>query len=112
MVDIMKIKFNEKFKNHVYSTCPILPRYHATFGEPIERQEMSSEIENSKVADNKKEEGKKLLGRIDEIFYNEKLEYYFVKDDFNEYIMFDCALLDMKSLETEVLKIGSFYINK
>ena len=35
-----------------------------------------------------------------------------VKDDFGIHIMFDAAFLDIKSLEKEVLKICSFYIQK
>jgi hypothetical protein len=31
-----KFKYKGKFNNKVYSTCPIVPRFHATFGEPIE----------------------------------------------------------------------------
>jgi hypothetical protein len=29
----------------MWSTCPILPKFHITFGEPIERQEVSTEFE-------------------------------------------------------------------
>ena len=29
----------------IYSTCPIIPKYHTTFGEPIDRQEISAERE-------------------------------------------------------------------
>lgn len=35
-----------------------------------------------------------------------------MKDDFDKHIMFDSALLDMKLMEEEVLKIVSYYINK
>lgn len=69
-------------------------------------------MQNARVSDNKKEEGKKLLGRIDDISFNDKFGLYFVKDDFGLHIMFDSALFDMKCLEQEVLKICSFYINK
>jgi hypothetical protein len=44
--------------------------------------------------------------------FNEKLEMYLVKDDFGVHIMYDSALLDMKSFEEEVLKISSYYISK
>ena len=37
LIDIMKIKFNEKFQNFIFSTCPIIPRFHTTFGEPLDR---------------------------------------------------------------------------
>lgn len=36
LVDMKKFKFKGKFNNKIFSTCPIIPRFHATFGEPIE----------------------------------------------------------------------------
>lgn len=38
-------KFKGKFCNKIYSTCPVLPRFHATFGEPVEFQPMNVEFE-------------------------------------------------------------------
>jgi hypothetical protein len=67
---------------------------------------------SNKNSDNKKDEGKKLLGRMDQIYYNEILGIYLVKDDFGKHILFDSTLLDMKLMEQEVLRIVSFYINK
>jgi hypothetical protein len=67
---------------------------------------------SNKNSDNKKDEGKKLLGRMDQIYYNETLGIYLVKDDFGKHILFDSSLLDMKLMEQEVLRIISFYINK
>lgn len=69
-------------------------------------------MEGYQNSDNKKEEGKKLLGRVDNIIYNPDLQTYFVKDDFGKFIMYDAALLDSKLLEDEILKVVSFYINK
>ncbi len=67
---------------------------------------------SNKNSDNKKDEGKKLLGRMDQIYYNETLSLYLVKDDFGKHILYDSALLDMKLMEQEVLRIVSFFINK
>ena len=67
---------------------------------------------SNKNSDNKKDEGKKLLGRMDQIYFNETLSIYMVKDDFGKHILFDCALLDMQLMEQEVLRIVSYYINK
>jgi len=36
VVDMKKFKYKGKFDNKCYSTSPILPRMHATFGEPIQ----------------------------------------------------------------------------
>ena len=49
---------------------------------------------------------------MDQIYYNETLGIYLVKDDFGKHILFDSSLLDMKLMEQEVLRIISFYINK
>jgi len=62
--------------------------------------------------DVKKEEGKKLLGRADKIFQHEQTGLNLVKDDFGVCLLYDAALADMGSMETEILKICSFYINK
>mmetsp|Transcript_23046 Transcript_23046/g.22433 ORF Transcript_23046/g.22433 Transcript_23046/m.22433 type:complete len:85 (+) Transcript_23046:2030-2284(+) len=82
MVDMMKVKFNDKFKSFIFSTCPIIPRFHLAFGEPLERQEVSAELEKAKLSDNKKEEGKKLMGRVDTIYFCDKHDLYLVKDDY------------------------------
>ena len=112
LVDMMKVKFNDRFKNYVFSTCPVIPRFHMAFGEPLERQEVSAEIEKSKLSDNKKEEGKKLMGRVDNIYFCEKNDLFMVRDDFQAHLMYDAAIMDLQSLEEEALKICSFYIAK
>lgn len=52
------------------------------------------------------------MGRIDHIELNEITHEVYVKDDFGVYIMYDCVLQDMQSLEGELCKIASFYLNK
>lgn len=37
LIDIHKYKFNDRFKNFIFSSCPIIPRFHSTFGEPLDR---------------------------------------------------------------------------
>jgi hypothetical protein len=51
LLDINKYRFNKKMTNFLNSTCPLVPKYHATFGQPIERQEISTEIDNAKNTD-------------------------------------------------------------
>jgi hypothetical protein len=36
LYDMKKYKYKGKFCNKIYSTCPVLPRFHSTFGEPVE----------------------------------------------------------------------------
>jgi hypothetical protein len=42
---------------------------------------------------------------------SEKKEIYVV-DDYGMYLMFDCSLDDMISLDKELLKISTFYVKK
>jgi len=35
-----------------------------------------------------------------------------VKDDFGIHVLYDAAFSDMRTMETEILKICSFYVNK
>ncbi|CDW83349.1 UNKNOWN [Stylonychia lemnae] len=112
LVDMKKYKFKGKFNNKVFSTCPSIPRFHATFGEPIEFQPYNVELERIGSIKHATDEGVKLLGRVDHIEVDAKNREVFVKDDFGLYIMYDCSFQDMKDLEEEILKIGSFYIAK
>jgi hypothetical protein len=52
------------------------------------------------------------LNRVDFVELNEKLQEVYVKDDFGVYILYDCVLQDMHSIEEELCKLGSYFINK
>lgn len=54
----------------------------------------------------------KYLNRVDHIEINEKRSEVYVKDDFNIYIMYECAVTDMRALEQELLRVGSYYISR
>jgi hypothetical protein len=45
LIDIKQYRFNGLTQNQMWSTCPVLPKFHVTFGEPVERQEASTEFE-------------------------------------------------------------------
>lgn len=49
---------------------------------------------------------------MDHFEINEKTREVHVKDDFGIYILYECSMQDMRDLEDELLKIGSFYISK
>jgi hypothetical protein len=105
-------KYKGKFCNKIYSTCPVLPRFHATFGEPVEFQPLNVEMERQGGQQHISDEGARLLGRIDHFEISKETREVWVKDDFGIYIMQECAMQDMRDLEEELLKIGSFYIAK
>ena len=54
---------------------------------------------SNKNSDNKKDEGKKLLGRMDQIYCNETLGIYLVKDDFGIHVIYDSSFEDMRLIE-------------
>ena len=112
MVDINRYRHQGRLSNITYSTCPIVPKYHTTFGEPIERQEVSAEFELTREADPKKGPAQRLLGRVDKIWLDEANDLSLVTDDHDFSLMSDCAFTDMRALEQEMLKTVSFYINK
>jgi hypothetical protein len=89
MIDIFRIRFNGRLQNIIYSSNPIIPRFHSTFGEPLARQEISAEMDGQKNSENKKDEGRKLLGRVDTISFENG--YYQVKDDWGKYVMYDSS---------------------
>ena len=41
LVDINKYRFNKRFQNYLHTTCPIVPKFHSTFGQPIHSQSIS-----------------------------------------------------------------------
>lgn len=52
------------------------------------------------------------MGRIDFFEVNEQLKEVYVKDDFGIYIIYDCVLQDMKFIEQELVKVGSYYLHR
>ena len=99
MVDINRFKYNNVFTNPVWSTCPIIPKYHSTFGEPIDRQEYSAEFEQNKDTDPKKGQAQRLLGRVDKIEEHAPSKCYIVTDDYGVNVMYDATFTDMRAVE-------------
>ena len=80
-----------------------MPRYHSSYGEPseIQGEYVQQDRENGNVDISK--DSMKLLNRVDHIEIEEERQEVFIKDDFNIYIMYECALTDMQVLEREIL---------
>lgn len=51
------------------------------------------------------------MGRIDFVEIDEMSMEVYIKDDLGVYIIYDCVLQDMQTLEQELCLIGSFFIN-
>jgi hypothetical protein len=99
MASVRMYKYNGKFNNRVYSTCPSYPLFHFTHGEPTSKETVDVEMDNRKQSGMISKSSLKLMGRIDHIELNEKINEVYVKDDLGVYIMHDCALQDMNYLE-------------
>jgi hypothetical protein len=108
MASIRAYKLNGVFNSRVLSTCPSHPRYHTSNGEPTISEPHNEEHAQKSVT----ERAIKLMGRIEFIELNEEKQEVYVKDDFGIYVMHDCSLQDLKSLEDELLKIGSYYLQR
>lgn len=112
MASVRMYKVNGTFNNKVFSTCPSVPKFHCTFGEPTMRQTEDMEMDSSSNRGGISKQSLKLMGRVDHIELDEVQEEVYVKDDFGVYILYDCVLQDMKGMEEELIKICSYYINK
>ena len=112
LVDLKKTRLDGKFHEKHLSTCPVLPRFHATFGEPSEitPEFVLNDREEKEVFISK--DSMKYLNRIDHIEIDEARSEVYVRDDFSIYLMYECSLTDMQILEEELLRIGTHYITK
>lgn len=91
LVDMKQYKYKGKFCNKIFSTCPVVPRFHATFGEPIENQPLNVEIERIGSIKHATNESVKLMGRVDHVEIDAKTKEVWIKDDFGIYIMYECV---------------------
>jgi hypothetical protein len=99
LLDINQYRFNGKLQNYLHSTCPIVPKFHSTFGQPIERQEVSQEVDRGRDTDAEKQSSKKLLGRVDRLYKHVASGLNLVKDDFGIHILYNAAFIDMRAME-------------
>ena len=53
-----------------------------------------------------------LLTRMDTYEVNEHTQEVFVVDDYGMHVLFDVSLEDMAHLDTELLRIGTFYLHQ
>ena len=105
-------KMHGTFNNKVFSTCPSVPKFHCTFGEPTMRQSEAEERDARRTQGGISKQSLKLMGRVDHIELDEATEEVYVKDDFGVYILYDCVLPDMQGLEEELIRICSYYIHR
>jgi hypothetical protein len=111
MASLRFYKCNGIFSNKIFRTCPAYPKLHVANGEPLVSQPQE-EIDYHQKTKGVSDQAVKLMNRIDFIEIIDSLEEVYIKDDFGIYIIYDCVLQDMKSIEDELCKVGSYFINK
>lgn len=112
-VTINCYKYNGRFDANVLSTCPMLPKYHRTFGRPNLYESMREEFDRkNNNANHSMEEMKSLIVKRDRILVVEERKEVKVMNEYGQPIVYNEALSDMVALEEELIKIGSFFINQ
>ncbi len=112
MATLRGYKSNGMFNNKIFQTCPSFPKFHAAHGEPLAHLTEAEEMDRNRGGKSISDRSIKLMGRIDFVEINEAIQEVYVKDDFGIYIIYDCVLQDMKFVEQELVKVGSYYLHK
>ncbi|CDW75700.1 UNKNOWN [Stylonychia lemnae] len=114
LLDVKKWKYNGQFHNHMLNTCPIIPQFHSTHGEPLQDKFTQQDFTDSKstTKTHVTRKSSSYLTRMDFFKVNEESKEIFVIDDYGMYILYDCSLDDMVQLDKEILKIGTYFIKK
>jgi len=120
-VSLKGYKYNKKFNPRLTSTCPCVPRFHTTFGRPTLYEEVSESVERREHLQNVKHgwrcEARPIPAGRDRIVFKEGTKSiidceFMVRDEHGIQIVYEEALNDMLLLEEELIKIGSYFLNK
>ena len=110
-VSIKGFKHNKMFKPKITASSPCLPKLHITFQGVTEHYPVSEEDDNgSSELPSKKT--KRLRGNICDKKISDDYTDVQIIDEEGVSIMYDASLHDIVSLEEELIKIGTFYIQK
>ena len=114
LVDLKKWKYKNKFNYMMLNTCPIMPPFHSKHGEPVDDKFLQPDFTDFKSTSKMHITNKStyLLTRMDTIKVDTEKKEIYVVDDYGMYLMFDCSLDDMNSLDKELLKISTYYVKK
>lgn len=102
------------FNEMMLSTCPVMPSFHSKHGEPMEERGFNPENTNAENVSNVHitNRSSHLLTRMDTFKVDQQTEEIFVIDDYGMHVMYDCSLEDMSQLDSELLKIASYYVKR
>lgn len=117
-VSLKGYKYNKRFNPALTSTCPCVPRFHSTFGRPTLYEDVSQEMERRHGDDGKwRARATSIPAYKDRLVFKRTTSGHAgceiaVVDEDGTKIVFEEALNDMLLLEEEMLKVGSYFLNK
>ena len=118
-ISLKGYKYNKSFNPQLSSTCPCVPRFHSTFGRPSLYEEVSEELERRDLDQAYwRSEARPLLSVKDRLIFKQRLEAspedceIAVLDEHGIRVVYEEAINDLLQLEEEMIKIGSYFLNK
>lgn len=117
-VSLKGYKYNKQFDPRLTSTCPCVPRFHTTFGRPTLYEDVSQELERRELSHGRwRTEANPLPARKDRIIFKRATKSLIesdikVLDEHGIQVVYAESLNDMLQLEEEMMKVGSYYLNK
>jgi hypothetical protein len=120
-VDIISLKgykYGKKFDTYLSNTCPCVPRYHSTFGRPTLYEEVSQELQNREQDSKRwKRDAAPIVAYKDRLIFRKDTKNIVeseitVLDEHGIMIVYQESINDMLMIEEEMIKIGSYFLNK
>lgn len=117
-ISLKGYKYNKRFNPDLTSTCPCLPKYHTTFGRPTLYEEVSEEIERTEAEGGEwRNQASPIVSYKDRLIFHKSEDNLLesqieVLDQHGIRIVYEESFNDMLQLEEEMLKIGSYFLNK
>ena len=114
IADLRQWKYKGMFNARMLATCPVMPLFHSRYGEPKDDKFINADFIDSKSINkfHLTKQSTLLLTRMDRFKINEETQEIIVIDDYGMNVMFDCSLEDMVALDSQLLKIGSYFVRK
>ena len=111
-VSIKGFKHKKMFKPKITASSPCLPKLHIAFEGVTQHFPVSEEDDCNNSGELPSEKAKRLRGRIYKREINNDFTDVKIVDEEGISIMYDASLHDLVSLEEELIKVGTFYIQK
>jgi hypothetical protein len=111
-VSIKGFKHKKLFKPKITASSPCLPKLHSAFEGDPDIYEVSEEQDIRSSGQLPSESAKSLRGRIWQRKFDDNNDDVQIIDEDGIVIMYDSSLHDIVSVEEELIKIGTFYIQK